>query len=284
MTSPPCRRRSKPRYLRSRSFPRKLTCAPARRMASFWGRALFQPLAVRVARRVVAVSAATAADLERVCGRRPDVVLHPLAGPGFRLAARDDVARVRGTYGLFGPYLLTTGTVEPRKNLITLLRAYERCRAGEVPLPRLAIAGRSGWKNGPIEQALAEAQSRGWLHRLGYVPSQDLPGLYAGADAFVLPSRYEGFGMPLVEAQLCGTPVLHGDHPAMREAAGGLGIALRLDVDGMADDLADYAHGVSAVACRLPGDIDCDVDAHAEVMWDLFEQAAASVARGPVSG
>jgi glycosyltransferase involved in cell wall biosynthesis len=115
------------------------------------------------------------------------------------------------------PYLLAVSTLEPRKNLPTLLEAFARLRRAHPELT-LAVAGAEGWGERP------DLSSEGvtWL---GYVPDEQLPALYRGAELLCYPSLFEGFGMPIVEAMACGTPVVASAHPSLDEASAG--IALR---------------------------------------------------------
>ena len=141
---------------------------------------------------------------ERTC------VAHPAVDPIFR---PEGPARA-----LDGPYLLTVATLERRKNLETLLEAMPLVRRAHPDL-RLAVVGAPGWQGPSLD-----AES---VVPLGYLGDQELAALYRGAEAFVYPSRFEGFGMPVVEAMACGTPVVASAHPSLDEASGE--IALRAD-------------------------------------------------------
>jgi alpha-1,3-rhamnosyl/mannosyltransferase len=117
-------------------------------------------------------------------------------------------------------YCLHVGTVEPRKNLPALLAAYHRLRAaGEAP-PPLVLAGQLGWKSAGLRRELAAAAAQGWLRHFGYVGTGELVALYRGATVVALPSWYEGFGLPVVEAMALGAPVLLSDIPVFHEVAG----------------------------------------------------------------
>ena len=128
-----------------------------------------------------------------------------------------EIFRVEGVPAeLERPYLLTVATLEPRKNLDTLVDAWRLL--GDRYL--LAVAGSSGW--GPQPKLDVEG-----VVRLGYVPDAELAALYRGAVAAVYPSRFEGFGIPILEAMACGTPVVASAHPSMDEASGD--VAVRAD-------------------------------------------------------
>lgn len=130
------------------------------------------------------------------------------------------VREVLTRHGLERPYLLFVGTLEPRKNLVRLLKAYERLVAGGQEEFDLVLAGGTGWKAGPIEEALSHSPVRERIRRLGYVPGPDLPALYQGAWALVYPSLYEGFGLPVLEALACGVPVVTSAAASLPEVGG----------------------------------------------------------------
>jgi len=174
--------------------------------------------AVATATRVLCVSATTAADLtERlgVPGDRVDVT--PL-GTDLHPATDAQVAEVRRRLGLDGPYLLGLGTVEPRKDLPTLVRAFAAL-AAELP-HRLVLAGLAGWGAGELEAAVAASGVADRILVTGYVADADKAALLTGADVFAYPSRYEGFGLPVLEAMACGTPVVTTTGGSLPEVAG----------------------------------------------------------------
>ncbi len=180
---------------------------------------------LRAARRVIAISQATKDDLVRHYGADPTriAVVHHGLSAGFRPVEDPALLAVaRARHGLPAPYLLYVGTLQPRKNLERLLEAFARA-IGTSDAARgltLAIAGRRGWLSAPIE---ARAKALGVAERvrfLGYLPDADLPALLSGATAFVFPSLYEGFGMPVLEAMACGAPVLTSNSSALPEVAG----------------------------------------------------------------
>jgi glycosyltransferase involved in cell wall biosynthesis len=133
-----------------------------------------------------------------------------------------DVFRAEGERASLGrPYVLTVATLEPRKNLETLLAARELMRDGLA----LAVVGAAGWGPQP-------ALDRDGVIRLGYVDDQELARLYRGAEVFAYPSRFEGFGIPILEAMASGVPVVASSHPSLDEAAGEA--ALRADPESPA--------------------------------------------------
>jgi glycosyltransferase involved in cell wall biosynthesis len=204
-----------------------------------WYLNLAMPLYCRRAVHIVTISKCTARDLVAAYGVSPQkiTVVPEAAGPRFHPQPLDTVAAVRARYGLPVRYLLFVGTIEPRKNLTRLLAAFEAVHADGLT-DGLVIVGRRGWLCGDFFAALERSSARDAVILPGYVPDEDLPAVYAGAQALVFPSLYEGFGLPVLEAMACGTPVLASRTSSMPEVGGEA--ALYFDptsVEEMADNV-----------------------------------------------
>jgi glycosyltransferase involved in cell wall biosynthesis len=179
--------------------------------------------AVRYADAIIAISEHTKKDLVNIAGAPEDLVhVTPLAAdPGLGpVKERAVLDKVRKKYGLPGRYVLFLGSLEPRKNVATLIRAYAALPAEIKDEVRLVIAGAKGWMNSPVHDTLDKL---GLLDRTtftGYVDRADLSALYSMAECFVYPSLYEGFGLPVLEAMACATPVVTSNTSSMPEVAG----------------------------------------------------------------
>lgn len=150
----------------------------------------------------------------------PREKLHPVplgVAPAWRRPADETIRAVRARYGLVRPYLLNVGTIEPRKNLALLLDVFERLSGFDGDL---VLVGALGWKFEGILQRIAVSPRRDRVRHLGYVDDEELQALYAGAELFVFPSFYEGFGWPPLEAMACGTPVVSSSGGALPEILG----------------------------------------------------------------
>lgn len=173
-----------------------------------------------VARHVFAVSECTREDIIEVYGIEPEriTVTHNALPPGFTSPPAEEVAEVLRRHAIERPYVLFVGVRQPRKNLPRAIRAFSSVRV-EADLPhRLVLVGKRGWQATETERAIDEAGED--VQPLGYVPDADLPALYAGADTLLFPSLYEGFGIPVLEAFACDTPVLTSSVSALPEVAG----------------------------------------------------------------
>jgi glycosyltransferase involved in cell wall biosynthesis len=242
-----------------------------------WTRRLFQPRSCRVATRIVAVSQATAREIKRCYGTKVHAVIHPQVGSRFGPVDRNSVEHVLAKYSLPSNFLLTVGTLEPRKNIVNLVYAYLDCLDQQISLPKLVLAGGSGWLNDDMEHTLTTAEQMGKIRRLGFVDSGDLPALYAGCSAFVMPSIYEGYGMPITEAQFCGAPVIHGNHPSMVEAAGGFGYAFEPTRAAIREMLTNYARRELPLSCRRTNEIERSPMPAAQTLWNVLCDAYASI-------
>jgi glycosyltransferase involved in cell wall biosynthesis len=188
---------------------------------------------VAVAERVLCVSATTARDLSDHLGVDPARVDVTPLGTDLRPASEQAVAALRERLRLDGPYVLGLGTLEPRKDLPALIRAFSRL-AGELP-HRLVLAGLAGWGAGEVATAVASSGVAERILLAGYVPEADKAALFTGADLFVYPSRYEGFGLPVLEAMACGTPVITTTGGSLPEVTGDAAVLVAPgDVDGLA--------------------------------------------------
>jgi len=202
-------------------------------------------VAARRADAIITVSQSAKRDIMRIYGtdaRRIHVV-HEAAAPSFRpIRDSSTLERIRRRYGLADRFILYVGTIEPRKNLPKLIAAFaQRHKTGDLP-HQLVCAGPYGWLSRDIEELIERLEIEDALRFTGYVPFADLPALYSLAEMFVFPSIYEGFGLPVVEAMACGTPVVTGHVAALAEVAGGaVEHVERLEIDQLADTLVRLA-------------------------------------------
>ncbi len=180
------------------------------------------------ARRVIAISRSTARDLTQTFGVPPDKIDVALPGVGehFKPQSAEAVAAFRARRGLPERFLLFVGTLEPRKNLPLLLRAYAQLPARDRAAVHLVLAGGRGWMAEDIFTTLEQLRLGDTVHFPGYLPAEELPLWYSAADALVYPSVFEGFGLPVLEALACGTPALVADTSSLPEALGDGGMRL----------------------------------------------------------
>ena len=199
--------------------------------------------AVRSADAIIAVSEATRCDLHALLDVSPEhvTVVAEAAAPAFRpldLAA-DDKRELNGVPLVAGSFALFVGTIEPRKNLPTLLRALALCRErASDPQPELIIAGPRGWLDGPVFELIRDLKLGEQVRLLGGVQQEELVWLYNACRFYVQPELYSGFGLSVLEAMQCGAPVAVADTAALPELVGDAGLLVpTTDVERWADTL-----------------------------------------------
>jgi glycosyltransferase involved in cell wall biosynthesis len=179
----------------------------------------------RRAARILSLSESGRQDIIETYGIPPErVTTIPLAAPAHFVPVTDEneLQRVRDTYGITGDYILSVGSIQPRKNLARLVAAYARLRdeRSGVKLPKLVLVGKKAWLYGETLRAIEQSGAGNQILVTDYVSATDLPALYSGALCFVYPSYFEGFGLPPLEAMKCGSPVMVGNRTSLPEVVG----------------------------------------------------------------
>jgi len=198
--------------------------------------------AARKAVRVMAVSESTRRDVVELLQVDPDRVdVTPLGvDPRFRRPSGEEIVAFRQRHELKRPFVLTVGTREPRKNLPALVRAFAAI-APDLPHELVHIGG-AGWLTDELDRAIRETALGDRIRFADFVPHEELPFWYAAADCFVLPSLYEGFGLPLLEAMACGTPCLASNRSSLPEVGGEAAMYCEPDSESIAAALATLLH------------------------------------------
>jgi glycosyltransferase involved in cell wall biosynthesis len=198
------------------------------------------PRSLSRARHVLADSQNTRLDLIELMQVLPERITVIGAGVDKRFRCVADpaqLAEVRARYRLPERFILGMSTLEPRKNFTGLIAAFNRLAAGQAHTDlHLVIAGGKGWNYEPIFAVAEASPVRERIYFPGFVADDDLPALYSLAGLFAFPSHYEGFGIPVLEAMACGTPVVCADNSSLPEVAGDAALLVKAtDTDGLAD-------------------------------------------------
>jgi glycosyltransferase involved in cell wall biosynthesis len=184
------------------------------------------PIMARRASVIIAPSEWTKQEIVKYLGTRPEKIrviyeaarekMEPLPLPAcLEVIERHQIRR---------PYLLYVGTIEPRKNLLTLIRAYDEMLKASAHRPQLVLCGGRGWLDDGVFKLVEELRLQDQVRFTGYVDDADLPALYSAAEVFVYPSLYEGFGLPPLEAMACGTPVVVSNSSSLPEVVANAGL------------------------------------------------------------
>lgn len=203
-------------------FPENLPLA-SRLFYSKW-----EPFSYRRANHIIAISEHTKKDIIALLKipEKKITVIHLAASKKFKpIKSKKKLAEIQKKYKTSGDYLLHVSTIEPRKNLPFLVRAYALAVREGIDT-KLVITGKKGWYYDSLFKLVEDLQLQDKVIFTGYVEDQDMPALYSGAKAFVFPSLYEGFGLPPLEAMACGTPVISSSTSSMPEVIGNAGILI----------------------------------------------------------
>lgn len=193
-----------------------------------WYLRTFTRHSVKRARAVIAISESTRQDVIKLLGAPPERVHTIYCGVDeyFHPLPAAEVTAFRAAQGLPDQFVLFLGTLEPRKNVDGLIRAYAQWRTQEPHAPLLIIAGGKGWYYRHIFSLVESLNLTTSVRFADYVPQSELPLWYNAASFFVYPSHFEGFGLPVLEAMACGVPVITSTTSALPEVAGADGTAV----------------------------------------------------------
>jgi len=215
------------------------------------------PIMARRASAVIAPSEWTRKEIIEYLDVREDRirVIFEAARESMRPVSADEAAPVLEHHSIDFPYILFVGTIEPRKNLLTLIEAYDELLRTSTERPHLVICGGRGWLDSEVFKRARDLHIRDMIHFTGYVDDDDLPALYSSAQAFVYPSLYEGFGLPPLEAMACGTPVITSNASSLPEVVGKAGLTFDpRDAKSLARNLSNVLTDVSLRAhMRISG-------------------------------
>jgi glycosyltransferase involved in cell wall biosynthesis len=193
------------------------------------------PPSLRRADRVITISEDSRRDVIELCGVAPERVTPILlaADGRFRPASPEAVAAFKARHNLPERFVLYLGTLQPRKNIETLVRAYARLREQGSDDHALVVAGGRGWQYESIFELIRQLGVESFVHLPGFVPDEEQALWYSSATVFAFPSRYEGFGLPLLEAMACGAPVVSSSASSLPEVVGDAGLLVDpSDVEG----------------------------------------------------
>lgn len=192
----------------------------------------WMPLTYNRAQKIIAISENTKADIIKLLKIPAEkiVVIHSAVGEEFKpINDQNRINEVKVKYKTGENFILDVGTLEPRKNLSFLVRAYHLALNQGKINHNLVLTGKKGWYFESLFKLVEDLKLQDKVIFSGYVPDADLPALYNAADLFCFPSLYEGFGFPPLEALSCGTPVIAANNSSIPEVVGDAGVLLPID-------------------------------------------------------
>jgi glycosyltransferase involved in cell wall biosynthesis len=196
---------------------------------------------VKKADKIISVSYHTRQDLVDILKVPPEkiIVIHEAPSPIFRPYHQNEVrAQLEQRYGITKKYIYHLGNIEPRKNLIVLMEAFTKVCQEFGSEYQLVVSGQKGWLIRSLSRFLKNYPVLDQVFFTGYIPMEDLPLLMNGAEVFVFPSLYEGFGLPVLEAMSCGTPVISSNVSSIPEIVGSAGVLVDPnDSSGLAEQI-----------------------------------------------
>jgi glycosyltransferase involved in cell wall biosynthesis len=203
-----------------------------------------QNFSIKFTNYIYCVSNATSHDLTYLFGRESNGVFNPLVDYGFfnKMAKNERLYEFK--------YFCVLGTIEPRKNIFNLLAAYKNIIARGYLLPKLVLIGGKGWKNKQLHSLIESGIADGTILYLGFLDNALLPQVYGGCEFFIMPSVYEGFGIPILEAQYSGAPVVHGVHSSMCEASADVSLKIETDIRSIEQFFISFSKGLAQLHCR----------------------------------
>jgi glycosyltransferase involved in cell wall biosynthesis len=189
----------------------------------------FVPKSIRRADKFIAVSENTKREIVehyKVDPAKIAVITPAVDHEMFKPSGEAEITEAKKKFGITKPYILSVGTLEPRKNLLGVLTAFEALPEETKQNYALVLAGGKGWLDGEIHDKFEALAKQYEVIKTGYVEDADLPALYSGAELFAYPSFYEGFGIPPLEAMACGTPVITANNSSLPEVVGDAAITI----------------------------------------------------------
>jgi glycosyltransferase involved in cell wall biosynthesis len=206
--------------------------------------------------KVIAISDNARDEIVKFYDLQPEkvIVATPATDPTmFYRRSPNEIMSVKKKYGIQGDYILTLSNLEPRKNLSTLVDAYCKLPRSTTDSVSLLLVGVTGWKTDELFETIIKKVEDGYkiIRPSSYVKDSDKPAIISGAKLLVYPSHYEGFGMPIVEALACGTPVISADNSSMPQAGGSITTMIdSKDVNGLVNAIESYLRDIDKMTAQ----------------------------------